>query len=241
VIDLSLYKLVIFDKDGTLIDFDAMWGGWVEALAARLEAATNRRLAAALFAAMDYDAATKQTLAGGRLAVTPMAGLRALTADVLRAQGLLPGSAEAALDAAWEIPDPASSARPLADLPRLFGALRERGLKIAVATSDDRGPTLATLANLGVGQMVDVVIAADDGVPLKPRPDMVWAACRATGVEPGEAIVVGDAVPELQMARAAGAGLAVGVTSGVSGAELLRPHADAILDNAGALVSECGI
>ena len=30
-------ELVIFDKDGTLIDFHAMWGGWAETLAERLE------------------------------------------------------------------------------------------------------------------------------------------------------------------------------------------------------------
>src|SRR5579859_8241246 len=57
VIDLSGYKLIIFDKDGTLIDFDAMWGGWVEALAARLETITGARLAQALFQSMGYDPA----------------------------------------------------------------------------------------------------------------------------------------------------------------------------------------
>ena len=34
-------RLVIFDKDGTLIHFDAMWGGWVTELARRLEAETR--------------------------------------------------------------------------------------------------------------------------------------------------------------------------------------------------------
>jgi phosphoglycolate phosphatase len=237
LMDLSPYRLVIFDKDGTLIDFNAMWGGWVEALAARLEALTGRRLAAALFEAMDYDPAARRAVAGGRLAVTPLAGLRALTADTLKLLGLPDNEAEAVLTAAWEVPDPAATARALAPLPALFGALRERGLKIAVATADDRAATLATLASLGVGHLVDVVIAADDGVPLKPRPDMVLAACRATGVEPCQAIVVGDALPELEMARAAGAGLAVGVTSGVSSASLLAPYADCVLLSVEALIS----
>ena len=237
MIDLSPYKLVIFDKDGTLIDFDAMWGGWVEALALRLEAATGQPMAAALFAAIDYDAVARRTIAGGRLAVMPMAGLLALTRQVLAAQGVPGSQADVALAAAWHIPDPVTTARPLADLPRLFTALHGRGLKIAIATSDDRAPTLATLASLGVAALVDVVIAADDGVPLKPAPDMVLAACRATGAVPRQAIVVGDDLPELEMARAAGAGLAVGVTSGVSTSAVFPPYADVVLANVGQLIS----
>lgn len=235
--DLSPYRLVIFDKDGTLIDFNAMWGGWVEALAARLEALTGRRLAAAVFEAMDYDPAARRAVAGGPLAATPLAGLRVLTADLLKSFGLGDGEAETVLATAWEVPNPATTAHPLASLPTLFETLRERGLKIAVATADDHAPTLATLDSLGVGHLVNVVIAADDGVPLKPAPDMVWAACRAVSVEPCQTIVVGDGLPELEMARAAGAGLVIGVTSGVSDASLLMPHADCVLPSVNALIA----
>jgi hypothetical protein len=34
-------QAIIFEKDGTLIDFDAMWGGWVLYLAARLHIVTG--------------------------------------------------------------------------------------------------------------------------------------------------------------------------------------------------------
>ena len=236
--DLSRFALVIFDKDGTLIDFDAMWAAWVEALAGRLNNVTGMALAGPLYTAMDYDVSAGRAIAGGPLAVTPMAGMRTLITDMLLESGLQPVAAESALAAAWLAPDPVSSARPLADLPRLFGALRERGLKIAIATSDDREPTIATLAGLAAAELVDFVIGADGGVPIKPAPDMVWAACRACGVAPGQAVVVGDAVPDLQMARAAGAGLAIGVTSGVSPAGLLAPFADLLLQNVQELIED---
>jgi phosphoglycolate phosphatase-like HAD superfamily hydrolase len=236
--DLSRYRLVIFDKDGTLIDFDAMWAGWIERLAEQLQAATGESWHDTLYTAMQYDSAAGRAVAGGPLAMSPVADMRALTAHVLQARGLAAPAAEAALASAWHVPDPVTTARPLADLPRLFGTLRERGLKIAVATSDDHAPAAATLAALGVAGLVDVVIGADEGVLVKPEPDMVWAACRACGVPPAEAVVVGDSVADLQMGRSAGAGCTVGVTSGVSPAGLLAPFADMILPNVGDLITQ---
>ncbi|HLO36010.1 MAG TPA: hypothetical protein VK194_08005, partial [Candidatus Deferrimicrobium sp.] len=47
---LAGIDLVVFDKDGTLISFDAMWGGWALDLAARLEIATRRPVAGDVFA-----------------------------------------------------------------------------------------------------------------------------------------------------------------------------------------------
>ena len=39
---------IIFDKDGTLIDFDAMWGGWVVYLAGQLQAVSGLHVREAL-------------------------------------------------------------------------------------------------------------------------------------------------------------------------------------------------
>jgi phosphoglycolate phosphatase len=236
VIDLTRYRTIIFDKDGTLLDFNAMWGGWVVGLASRLEAATGLSLADDLFRAFEYDAAAQSVVAGGRMALTPMTEMRLYTGEFLRARGLPPERAQAALAEAWHAPDPVVLARPLFDLASLFGNLKALGLKVAVATSDDRGSTLATLAAHGAAHLVDVVICADDGIPIKPEPHMVWEAARATGCQPAECVMVGDAVVDLQMARAAGC-LGVGVLSGLATAEQLRPWADVLLNNVAELIT----
>ena len=221
--------LVVFDKDGTLIDFHAMWSAWPADLATRLEAATGRDLRAPLFAMLGYDAETERPVANGRLAAAPMTRIRDATLDVLLDAGLSAPEAHAALAVAWHAPDPVELATPVTDLADLFGALRSSGRRIAVATSDDRAPTLRTLAAFGVGDLVDATLGADDRVQGKPAPDMVLAICGALGIAPGRTAVVGDSAADLSMGRAARVGRCIGVLSGVGTAADLAPLADVML------------
>ncbi len=221
--------LIIFDKDGTLIEFDAMWGAWAMALADALQAATGRSVEAPIFAMLGYDAATGVVRPGGGLAATPMARLRERAREVLVEAGLTDAAAEQALDEAWHAPDPVELARPITDLHALFRRLHAGGQRIAIATSDDRDPTERTLAALGLGSWVEATVCADDGVAVKPAPDMVLHLCKELGVAPGRTAVVGDALADLTMGRRAGAGLVIGVLTGVGDADHLSPAADLVL------------
>jgi phosphoglycolate phosphatase len=228
---LAGLELVIFDKDGTLIEFHSMWGGWLEELVAGLETAAGRPVADALFAAMGYDPEARRIVPGGRLAATPMAILREVTVDVVADAGLPPREAREAVGRCWLPPDPARLARPLADLPALFGQVRVRGGRIAVATTDDREPTLRTLDVLRIAGLVDAIICADDGTPVKPAPDMVLHLCTTLGVEASRTAVVGDTAADLVMGRAAGCGLVVAVLSGSGDRATLEPLADLVVSS----------
>ena len=237
MVNLDAIDLVIFDKDGTLIDFHAMWSGWVETLADELATSAGGPIRAPLFAMMGYDPVARQALVGGGLISTPMARLRELTATVLVRAGLDAAAAEDALRVAWRSPDPVVLAHPLTDLRALFIGLRAGGRRrIAVATSDDRDPTSRTLAALGVDGLVDAVACADDGHAGKPAGDMVRHLCKLLGVDPGRAAVVGDSPADMAMGRAGGAGLVVGVLSGVGGAPDLV-GADRVIESVAALLA----
>jgi phosphoglycolate phosphatase-like HAD superfamily hydrolase len=227
--------LVIFDKDGTIVDFGRMWSGWAEDLAAALDAETGLDVQGPLFAMFGYDPLARAVRPGGGLAATPMARLRERTADVLVEAGLDAAEAERALGTAWHAPDPVELAHPLADLHALFGGLRASGRRVAIATTDDRAPTERTLAALGLTDAVDALVCADDGVAVKPAPDMVARLCAVTGCAPERTAVIGDSTADLRMARAAGAALAIAVLSGVGDRISLEPLADAVIDSIGDL------
>jgi phosphoglycolate phosphatase-like HAD superfamily hydrolase len=232
----ALVDLVVFDKDGTLIDFHAMWGDWIRELARRLTVAAGHDMGESFFRAVGFDGVTNRVELSGLLAIGTMDELRACAAAALESAGLAAGEALTAIDAAWYIPDPVALARPLADLSALFEACRARGLRIAIATTDDRAPTEAMLAGLGLAHLVDALACGDDGHPIKPAPEAVLKLCAHFDIAPAHIAMVGDTTADLRMARAAGAGLAIGVLSGVGTREALAPLADLLLSSVGDLM-----
>jgi phosphoglycolate phosphatase len=233
-LNLDGLDLVVFDKDGTLIDFDAMWGAWAEDLAERLEAALGGPIRTELHREIGYDTRARRTIPGSPLAATPMAQLRTMTTElVVRSTGWSSDTAGATVDAAWLAPDPVGLARPLADLPALFGALRAAGRQVAIVTSDDRAPTEATVASLGLGvgpgELVNLLVCADDGLPSKPAPDTLLHACRVLAVNPRRTAMIGDSIADMLMATAANVGRRIAVLSGIGRPAELGPISDVVI------------
>lgn len=221
--------LVVFDKDGTLIDFQAMWVPWFEELARRLELATGASLRDDLWRALSDDPASGETLPLGAVAGTTNELMWEMTVAAVSERLGNRARAVAVVHDAWFLPDPVTSARALADLRALFGEVHHSGRLVGVITADDRVPTERTLEALDVADAVDVLVCGDDGLPNKPAPDTLLRACSVLGVPAQRAAIVGDMPGDLLMARNAGAGRAIGVLSGAGRREQLAPLADLLL------------
>jgi phosphoglycolate phosphatase-like HAD superfamily hydrolase len=235
-VDLTGIDVVIFDKDGTLIDFHAMWGGWARGLGQRLDGVIRRPVSLDVFAAIGFDPSSGRVSAGGPLATATMAGIEETVARVLRRWCPSIAAARRATEAAWSLPDPVGLAVPLADLPAVFARVRADHRRIAVVTTDDRAPTDATLRTLGVRDVVRAMVCGDDGFPMKPEPDPVFAICQVYETEPTRVAVIGDTPADMAMGRAAGAGRVIGVRSGL-GTDADLGDSDAIIDSIEALLA----
>ena len=230
--------LAIFDKDGTLIDFHLMWSGWVHELADRIAAAEGgrRRLDGLLTDLMGLDPETGRVLPHGALAATPMARLREAVVDAVAGTGVTKAEAERLVGLAWHAPDPVRLTHPVTDVAALFGHLRAAGIRIAVATSDDRGPTERTLAHLGAEDLVEALVCADDEHAVKPDPAAVHWICATLGVPEARTAVIGDSPADLAMGRSAGVGRVIGVLTGVGDRRTLERSADVVIESVAELL-----
>lgn len=223
--------LVVFDKDGTLIDFNLMWGGWVETQAWKLEMTAKLPVREKLFETMGYDWIQRSVKSKGALCCTPMGELNQLAVKLLIDEGMSEEKAAAIINEVWSLPDPVTLSRPLGDISGIFQTIKEMNMKIGVCTTDNREPTLETLEHMGVLDMVDCMSCGDDGLPSKPNAEQIWTMCNKVGVAPHNTIMVGDTNTDMMLGRNSGCGLSIGVLGGASSLEDLSVDADILVPN----------
>jgi len=226
---------VAFDKDGTLIAFEVMWGRLAEVWVDRLAGAAGQEtLRQELYRSLGYDPVQQRTKPQSPLAIATTGELQTIMAVTLYRHGTSWPDAHERVRFAIEAGDELSLAdlvQPAGDVESLFGRLRDAGIRVAVVTTDARADTEETLRLLGVDHLVDSVVCGDDGLASKPAPDMLLAASEGLGQDPARCAVVGDTLGDLGMAERAGAGLRVAVLTGAGDPTILARHADAVLES----------
>jgi HAD superfamily hydrolase (TIGR01509 family) len=122
----------------------------------------------------------------------------------------------------------------------LFSALRERGIRTALATSSNEKHLEATVASAGedVRQWADVVVPRSPADASKPSPDLVLAAVDELGLQPTECAMVGDTVYDGQACAAAGVTFLGVLTGPATEDELFEAGARGVWRDVGHLLSE---
>jgi len=218
-------RAILFDKDGTLFDFFRTWMPLYEKLADLLVGGDRARIERMLRAS-GYDPATGRLDPGSPLAA---GSNRSIAESWIRE---LPGTDLEALTRRMDARFAESltlNPVPVTDLAALFGRLKRRGLKLGVATMDSHAAAAAAIETYKLVGLVDFVAGYDSGHGEKPGPGMVHAFCRMIELPERSVAVVGDTPHDMEMARSAGAGLAIGVLTGASSREVLADYADHVL------------
>jgi phosphoglycolate phosphatase len=217
---------LLFDKDGTLLDYHASWGP-VNRHAAHLAAKGDSALAERLLALAGVDAATGRAAADSVIS----AGTAVQIAEVW-VEGGAPYERETLTRAIDELFCAAvADMVPVTDLSTLFARFKSRGFKLGIASSDSEAAVWATARVFGIADLLDFVAGYDSGYGTKPGPGVLAAFCRHTGLSQREVAIIGDNTHDVGMGRAGGAGMTIGVLTGSGTRESLSPLSDVCLDS----------
>jgi HAD superfamily hydrolase (TIGR01509 family) len=204
-------EVVIFDVDGTLVDSND------------LHARAWQRALKACGHDLEYAPIRAHIGMGGDKLVPSLLGeeVEAREGEALRAEQTRQ------FDALLDDPD-----EPKQVFPRvleLLAALRQKRLRAAIATSaeQEKLERIEQKFGLDLSGNVEKTVTASAVSESKPAPDLVCAALDQLGIEPRQAVMVGDTPYDANACRAAGVAC-IGVRSGGWSDTLLRAAGAAV-------------
>ncbi|CAN5621303.1 N-acetylmuramic acid 6-phosphate phosphatase MupP [soil metagenome] len=139
--------------------------------------------------------------------------------------------------------------RDHSDYVHLFDGMREilvdlkaAGSRIGIMTGKSRISAKISLRELGIADLIEVLVAGDDVVMPKPHPEGVIAALAQLGHQPGETgVMIGDSAADIFAGRDAGVST-IAVTWGVpEHDELHASRPDVTCDTTPQLRTELGL
>ena len=185
-------KAVIFDKDGTLLDFQATWN---EAIGSAFDLVADqnaRQLAAELFG---YNLEEMRVLPHSAFISETSETTDSLVADLIDV-------------AAFKQTINEESQRHIVantGATAVLNALIDSGWKLAVATNDSESCALDHIEAMKWSHLFTSVKGFDSGHGSKPGPGMVLAAAEECSALGGVYVMVGDSAHDILAGQAAGA------------------------------------
>ena len=224
-------EAIIFDKDGTLLDFDAFWVTVSQkAIQEVLERFGRKSLSVReiLEAFGVHDGVTGMN---GALCKGTYEQLGEILYGFFRQHGGGESCDEVtkALIEAYNRNAEAGEVRPTCpDLVRVLKCLKEQNTKLAVVTTDNPQITRQCLEKLGILDLFDRIYTDDGQTPTKPDPYCALDFCAFAHVDKEHVVMVGDTMTDMKFAKNAGI-TGIGIAKNEQNRQILAPHAAAVI------------
>ena len=224
-------KAIIFDKDGTLIDFDAFWVSLSRAALGEVLVKRNQpmeMLEEMLTAFGVHDGVTD---VNGVLCKGTYEEMARIVYDILVKHG-----ETAAFEEIYPMVIESYNSNFVngevkancADIRGCLEELKRRGMQLSIVTTDNRVLTLLCLEKLGIGDLFDEIYADDGRFTPKPCPDSAFDLMNRNGLTANDVVMVGDTMTDVRFARNAGIRV-VGMAKSKQNEDILKGQADVLI------------
>lgn len=226
-------QAIIFDKDGTLLDFDAFW------------ICVTEKALEDVFRALAVDDSHLPEIMealGVRNGTTDMDGalckgtyeeIGYIVYDILSRYGCPATRDVVAAMVVNSYNQSADAGQILPTCPQLkevLTSLKAQGKILALVTTDNPVITEKSLKCLEIYPLFDKIYTDDGNTPTKPDPYCAHALCELFGLDRKTVVMVGDTLTDMRFARNAGIA-AVGLARTEKAKTMLLTMADAVIDD----------
>jgi phosphoglycolate phosphatase len=230
-------ELVIFDRDGTLIDLYAYWSWMIakraELICSKLKLQPKHKKG--LMFAMGIDERNKRIRPEGPVGLKKREIVMQAAIDYLLSLNLRDVS-DICLESFQEVnklsfDNLENIIKPLNGLYGLFDDLVRNSCKIAIATTDKTDRARLAMDFLKLTHKIDVIVGENDVKEAKPAPDMAYVILERLNVKKDRAVMVGDAVTDIQMGRNAGLKASIAVLTGLAPEDELEKFTSYVIES----------
>jgi phosphoglycolate phosphatase len=221
-------NLVIFDKDGTLIDLYQYWSQMADLRASMVivQFGLTQEQKQQIMLAMGVDTKNGYVLPQGPIGIKKREVVRDAVVSELALMGY--EGTTRAVDFIFDEVDRVSAIslysyiHPTHGALKLLRTLSESGCKVAVATTDRTQRAELAMKYMHVYKYIDAIVGSDMVKNPKPHPETIQHILETLKVHPANAVMVGDALTDVEMGRNAKLRASIGVTTGSASGCVLR-------------------
>lgn len=216
-------ELVVFDKDGTIIDLYTYWYHMIELRASGICSfydLTPSEHKDNLMFEMGVDIRNNRFRPEGPVGLLPRAVVQKAAEQYLENLGYH-NTSEVCFRIFKEVDEVSISLlntfiKPINGALEFLRKLKSKGCKIAIATTDKTNRAELAMRFLRCNDFIDVVIGADKVKKSKPAPDMLELIGNLLRIPSLASVMVGDAKTDIQMGINAGYKASIAVCSGLT-------------------------
>ncbi|HVP92215.1 MAG TPA: HAD family hydrolase [Acidobacteriota bacterium] len=228
-------KLIIFDKDGTLINQHLLLLELARARKNSIKKHVGKEVAELWEKAVGVDLKKDKIDHSGPLATAPRREELLVAATAFYSSGFSWDEAKQVARMAYDYADSRMTA-PYGSI-LLEGAaetlkrLKKHGFKLAIASTDTHKRTEESFKALKMFSLFDAIVGSDEVTDGKPSPDMIFEVLRRTNSKLHETVIVGDSVLDMQMGVNAKVKACVGVLTGFTSKKKLQQLTDVVISS----------
>lgn len=237
-------QLMIFDKDGTLIDVYNYWSNMIRCRAELICTELNLGMVdeKKLMFEMGIDLDTKSIRPEGPVGIEKRKIVMQAAVDYLASIGF-PDSAKLCFDIFEKVNgislhNMIKFVNPIDGAVDIINTLYMNGCKIAIATTDTTERAKKAMEFLSFADKIDMIAGSDVVSNSKPDPEIIHVILDALNIDKSNAMMVGDAVTDVQSGINANLRASIGVLSGFSSMNELKKLTPYIVESVGGITVE---